>query len=73
MDQHYKSLSVDLTKMPARKSSVIGEQVLVIFLTQVVTEAAAKPVENTLLENELGVPYLLGNDSHVKIQRFTKL
>ena len=33
MDQYYKSLSVDLTKMLSNKTSVISEQGLVIFLT----------------------------------------
>lgn len=41
MNQYYKSISVDLTITVSNKCLFFGEQVLVIFLTLLVTVATA--------------------------------
>ena len=51
MGQYYKSLSVAATIMISNKFPIIAKQVVVIFMTSLVTIATALPVKNTLSVN----------------------
>ncbi len=48
MCHYYKSLSIAAKIMLSDKLSIIAQQVVVIFMTSMVTVASLKPVKNTV-------------------------